>query len=89
MTWLIAGGIVVAGLVLLVLVLLPVRRRLVGLQRAMGHAQAGGVQAETLQVALADMQERLATLQEQAEAMAGRLPGADRSDHRAIRSPRV
>jgi Na+-transporting methylmalonyl-CoA/oxaloacetate decarboxylase gamma subunit len=74
MTWLIALGIVGLGLVILVLAVLPVLRRLRGLERAMGKARASQEQAETVQLSLAHLQERMAALQEKADAVTGRLP---------------
>jgi flagellar biosynthesis/type III secretory pathway M-ring protein FliF/YscJ len=64
MFWWIPVGVVVLALVLLVLVILPVLSRLGRLGRAAArtHAQLG--KAETLQMSVAHLQERLTDLAE-------------------------
>jgi hypothetical protein len=72
--WLIAVGIVVVALVVLVLAVLPVLSRLRGLDRAMRRAQGKQAEVVAVQLKVADMQERLAHLQEEMTATAGRVP---------------
>jgi hypothetical protein len=66
MVWWIALGVVVLALVLLVLVSLPVLSRLGRLSRAAARTQARVAEAETVQMSVAHLQERLASLAEQA-----------------------
>ncbi len=73
MGWWIALGVVVFALVLLVLVSVPVLRRLGRLGRALGRTQARAAQAETLQVSVAHLQERLDSLAEHAAGVQERV----------------
>jgi hypothetical protein len=73
MIWWISLGGVGLGLVLLVLVVLPVLRRLAGLRRAMVRAQQRAAQVQGLQASVEALQERLA---EVAERAAAARPGA-------------
>ena len=66
MGWWIALGVVVFALVLLVLVVLPVLARLGRLGRAAARTQARVAQAEMLQMSVAHLQERVASLAEHA-----------------------
>jgi flagellar biosynthesis/type III secretory pathway M-ring protein FliF/YscJ len=66
MGWWIALGVVVFALVLLVLVVMPVLARLGRLGRAAARTQARVGQAETLQMSVAHLQERLDSLAEHA-----------------------
>jgi hypothetical protein len=66
MGWWIALGVVVFALVLLVLVSVPVLARLGRLGRAAARTQARAQQAETLQMSVAHLQERLESVAEHA-----------------------
>ena len=73
MGWWIALGVVGFALVLLVLVSLPVLRRLGRLGRAVARTQARAKEAETLEMSVAHLQERLDSLAEHAAGLQGRL----------------
>jgi|GEM_PF-5822338 len=60
MIWWIALGAVGFGLVLLVLVALPVLRRLAGLRRAMARAQRRTVELQGMRASVEALQEHLA-----------------------------
>lgn len=60
MMWWIALGAVGFGLVLLVLVALPVLRRLAGLRRAMARAQRRTVELQGMRASVEALQEHLA-----------------------------
>jgi hypothetical protein len=60
MIWWIALGAVGFGLVLLVLVALPVLRRLTGLRRAMARAQRRTVELQGMRASVEALQEHLA-----------------------------
>jgi outer membrane murein-binding lipoprotein Lpp len=68
MIWWISLGGVGLGLVLLVLVVLPVLRRLAGLRRAMIRAEQRAAQVQGLQASVEALQERLAEVAERAAA---------------------
>jgi flagellar biosynthesis/type III secretory pathway M-ring protein FliF/YscJ len=80
MFWWIPVGVVVVALVLLVLVVLPVLSRLGRLGRAAARTQAQLGRAETLQMSVAHLQERLTGLAEHStglqEQLAARRPPA-------------
>jgi flagellar biosynthesis/type III secretory pathway M-ring protein FliF/YscJ len=73
MGWWIALGVVGFALVLLVLVCVPVLRRLGGLGRAAARTQARVAQAETLQMSVAHLQERMDSLAEHAAGVQERV----------------
>lgn len=70
MIWWIALGAVVFGLVLLVLVALPVLRRLGGLRRAMARAQRRTVELQGMRASVEALQEHLAEV----AARTGEIP---------------
>jgi type VI protein secretion system component VasK len=69
MIWWIVAGALVLGLGLLVLLVLPVLRRLAGLRRAMARAQQRAAQAQGLQDSVEQLQERLAEVAVRAAAV--------------------
>jgi hypothetical protein len=78
MVWWIALGVVGFALVLLVLVSLPVLSRLGRLGRAAARTQARVAEAETVQMSVAHLQERLASLAEQAAFVQERVAARER-----------
>jgi len=80
MIWLLVLGIIVLGLVILVLAVLPVLRRLRNLDRVMRRTRANQEQAAVVQASVAKLQERMAELQVQVEAVTARMPGGPRSE---------
>jgi biopolymer transport protein ExbB/TolQ len=78
--WWIVLGLVLLGVVLLILVVLPVLRRLARLDRAMMKTRQRAVDAQALQPALDALQSRLAEVSAHAEAVARRAPGAGSSE---------
>jgi hypothetical protein len=78
MGWWIALGVVVFALVLLVLVSVPVLSRLGRLGRAVARTQARAKDAETLQVSVAHLQERLDSLAEHAAGLQERVSAHER-----------
>ena len=69
MIWWTVAGVFVFGLVLLLLAVLPVLRRLTGLQRAMARAQQRAAQAQRLQASVEQLQERVAEVAVRAAAL--------------------
>jgi heme exporter protein D len=73
MIWWIALAIAGFGLVLLVLVMLPVLRRLAILRRAAERAQRGAADTQQLQASVEALQGRLAELSGHLETVADQL----------------
>jgi membrane protein insertase Oxa1/YidC/SpoIIIJ len=67
--WILLGGFVL-GVLLLALVVRPVLVRLPALLRALRGLERRALEAQSLQPGVEELQERLATLQAQAERMA-------------------
>ncbi len=83
MWWLVALGLVGFGLLVLVLAGLSLLSRLSALGRATSRAQARLKDAQTVQMSVAHLQERLASVAEQAAAVQQRL------DKRGAQPPTV
>ena len=81
MLWWWVPGLVLFGLVLLGLAMLPVLRRLPALARAGARLQERSAQAETLQMSVAHLQERLEQFQEQVSDVQERSAASRRSGH--------